>query len=166
MNGTKINQNIFHSFFLSFFFFLHPVYIQPGSYTARSQSFLLFDSTQESISSLLNVSKTKTKKDIGIRSICNTECWVIYMMYLKQASLVFQMVKNSPAMWETSVPSLGWEDPLGKGTATHSSILAWRIPWPEEPGRLPSVGSQRVRHKWMNFTFTFHLCLKHYGKYF
>ena len=69
------------------------------------------------------------------------------MMYLRQASLVFQMVKNSPAMWETSVPSLGWEDSLGKGTATHSSILAWRIPWPEEPGRLPSVGSQRVRHK-------------------
>ena len=70
MNGTKINQNIFHSFF----FFLNPVYIQPGSYTARSQSFLLFDSTQESISSLLNVSKTKTEKDIGIKSICNTEC--------------------------------------------------------------------------------------------
>ena len=64
-----------------------------------------------------------------------------------QASLVFQMVKNSPAMWETSVPSLGWEDPLGKGTATHSSIRAWRIPWTEEPVRLQSIVSQRVGHK-------------------
>ena len=56
------------------------------------------------------------------------------------------MVKNPPAMWETSVQSLGWEDPLEKQKATHSSILAWRIPWTEEPGRLQSMGSQRVRH--------------------
>ena len=55
------------------------------------------------------------------------------------------MVKNPPAMWETSVQSLGWEDPLEKQKATHSSILAWRIPWTEEPGRLQSMGSQRVR---------------------
>ena len=52
------------------------------------------------------------------------------------ASLVAQMVKNSPAKWETWVQSLGWEDPLEKGTATHSSILAWRIQWTEELGRL------------------------------
>ena len=56
------------------------------------------------------------------------------------------MVKNPPAMWETRVQSLGGEDPLKKGTATHSSILAWRIPWPEEPGGLQSMGSQRVGH--------------------
>ena len=56
------------------------------------------------------------------------------------------MVKNSPAMQETWVPSLGREDPLKKGMATHSSILAWRIPWTEEPGGLQSMGSQRVRH--------------------
>jgi len=56
------------------------------------------------------------------------------------------MVKNPPAVQETWVQSLGWEDPLEKGTATHSSILAWRIPWTEEPGRLQSIGSQRVRH--------------------
>ena len=62
------------------------------------------------------------------------------------ASLVAQTVKNLPAMQETSVPSLGWEDPLEKGMATHSSILAWEIPWTEEPGRLESMGSQRVRH--------------------
>ena len=48
--------------------------------------------------------------------------------------------KNSPAMQETQVPSLGWEDPLEKGMAAHSSILAWRIPWTEEPGRLQSMG--------------------------
>ena len=52
------------------------------------------------------------------------------------ASLVAQMVKNLSAMQETLVQSLGWEDPLEKGIATHSSILAWRIPWMEEPGKL------------------------------
>ena len=57
-----------------------------------------------------------------------------------------QMVKNLPAMQETQVKSLGWEDPLEKGIATHSSILAWRIPWIEGPGRLQTMGSQRVGH--------------------
>ena len=56
-----------------------------------------------------------------------------------------QMVKNLSAIWETWVPSLGWEDPLEEGIATHSSLLDWRIPWTEEPGGLPSVGSQGVR---------------------
>ena len=56
------------------------------------------------------------------------------------------MVKHLPVMQETQVQSLGWEDPLEKEMATHSSILAWRIPWIEEPGRLQSMGSQRVRH--------------------
>ena len=56
-----------------------------------------------------------------------------------------QTVKNLPAMKETWVLSLGLEDPLEKGMATHSSILDWRIPWTEEPGRLESMGSQRVR---------------------
>ena len=64
----------------------------------------------------------------------------------KRASLVAQMVKILPAVWETRVPSLGWEDPLEEGMATHSSILAWRIPWTEEPGRLHSMGSQRAGH--------------------
>ena len=54
------------------------------------------------------------------------------------------MVKNLPAMWETLVQSLGGEDPLEKEMATHSRILAWRIPWTEEPGGLQSMGSQRV----------------------
>ena len=54
------------------------------------------------------------------------------------------MVKNRPEMQETQVRSLGWEDPLEEGMATHSSILAWRIPWTEEPGGLQSMGSQRL----------------------
>ena len=55
------------------------------------------------------------------------------------------MLKNLPAMRETWAQSLGQEDPLEKGMATHSSILAWRIPWTEEPGGLQSMGSQRIR---------------------
>ena len=61
------------------------------------------------------------------------------------ASLVAQKVKNLPAMHKTRVLSLGQEDSLEEGLATHSSILAWRIPWTEEPGRLQSLGLQRVR---------------------
>ena len=57
-----------------------------------------------------------------------------------------QIVKNLPAMLETQVQSLGQEDPLEKGMATHSSILTWEIPWMEEPGRLQSMGSQRGGH--------------------
>ena len=67
-------------------------------------------------------------------------------------SLVVQAVKSLPAMQETQIQSPGWEDPLEKGMATHSSILAWRIPWTENPGGLQSMGSQ----KWgMTNTFTF-----------
>ena len=65
----------------------------------------------------------------------------------KLAFLVAQMVKHLPAIRETWVQSLGWEDPLEKEMATHSSTLAWKIPWTEEPGRLQSVGSQRVRQE-------------------
>ena len=61
-------------------------------------------------------------------------------------SLVAQTVKNLPAMQETKVQSLGQEDPLEKDMATHSSILAWRIPWTKEPDGLQSIGSQRVGH--------------------
>ena len=63
-----------------------------------------------------------------------------------RASLVAQRLKHLPAMQETWVRSLGGEDPLEKEMATHSSILAWRIPWSEEPGGLQSTGSQRVGH--------------------
>ena len=63
------------------------------------------------------------------------------------AALVAQMVKNLPAIQETQVRSLGWEDSLEEAMETHSSILAWRIPWTEEPGGLQSMGSQRVGHQ-------------------
>ena len=59
---------------------------------------------------------------------------------------VLQMVKSLPAMQESQVQSLGQEDPLEKGMATHSNIFAWKIPWTEEPGGLQSMGSQRARH--------------------
>ena len=62
--------------------------------------------------------------------------------------LVAQRLKHLPPGQETQVPSLGWEDPLEKEMVTHSSILAWRIPWTEKPGRLQSTGSQRVGHDW------------------
>ena len=64
----------------------------------------------------------------------------------RESCLVAQTVENLPAMLKTWVRSLGQEDPLEKGMATHSSILAWRIPWTEEPGGLQSMGSQRVGH--------------------
>ena len=70
------------------------------------------------------------------------------------ASLVAQAVKNLPAMQETQVWSLSGKDPLEKGMATHSNILAWRIPQTEEPGRLQSIGLQKVRHHWATNTLT------------
>ena len=72
-------------------------------------------------------------------------------------------VRNLPAMWKTKVWSLGWEGPLEKGTVAHSSILAWRIPWTEEPGGLQSMGSQRHGHDWVtNITQEEGICsLKH-----
>ena len=75
------------------------------------------------------------------------ECGVltIALEYFR-ASLVAQLVKNLPAMQETWVQSLSWEDLLEEGMATHSSILAWKIPWTDEPGSLQSIESQRVRH--------------------
>ena len=68
------------------------------------------------------------------------------LIYNIWASLMAQMVKNLPAMQETQGPSLGWEDPLKKRMVIHSSILAWRIPWTEEPGGLLSKGLKRVGH--------------------
>ena len=67
-------------------------------------------------------------------------------------TVLARMVKNLPAMWETQVWSLGQEDPLKKGMATHPSILAWRIPWMEKTGGLLPMGLQRVGHDWMTVT--------------
>ena len=72
-----------------------------------------------------------------------------FFWMLNGASLVAQIVKRLPAVWETRVRFLGWEDTLEKEMATHSSTLAWKIPWTEEPGRLQFMGSQRVRHDWV-----------------
>ena len=69
-----------------------------------------------------------------------------YPLQYSWASLVAQLVKNPPAMWKTWVRALGWEDPLEKEMAIHSSTIAWKIPWTEEPDRVQSVGSQRVGH--------------------
>ena len=74
--------------------------------------------------------------------------WVHAENGISKKPLSPRMVKSLPAMHETQVQSLGWEDPLEKGMATYSSILAWRIPWTEEPGRLQSMASQRVGYDW------------------
>ena len=86
-------------------------------------------------------SHQKNKLLIGKISKCIT---FLRLLDMSWTSLVAQKVKNLPAMQEKRVQSLGWEDPLEKGMATHSTILAWRIPWTVEPGGLQSVGSLRV----------------------
>ena len=73
---------------------------------------------------------------------------IIFHYRLLEASLVAQMVKHLSTMQKTQVRALGWEDPLEKEMAIHSSTIAWKIPWTEEPGRLQSMGSQRVGHDW------------------
>ena len=81
--------------------------------------------------------------DIGVHGFA----WIIVLSgHTPRTSLVAQMVKRLLIMWETQDGSLGWEDPLEKEVATHSSIFAWKIPWTEEPGGLQSTGWQRVGH--------------------
>ena len=81
-----------------------------------------------------------------LRTVFSSHLWYIYTLGWGVA----QMVKNLPAVWETWVSSLGQEEPVDKGMATHSSIHAWRIPWTEKPGRLQSMGLQRLEHDWAN----------------
>ena len=83
--------------------------------------------------------------------------WLLHVYHPLGDSLVAQMVKDLPAMQETLVWSLGWEDPLEKKMATHSSILAWIIPWTEEPGGLQSMRSKRVKHDWATNSLTYPL---------
>ena len=86
---------------------------------------------------------------------CETGCGVYFITYLlliSRACPMAQMVNNLPAMQETWIWFLGQEDPLEKGMTTHSSLLAWEIPWTEQPGGLQSMGSQRVRHNWATNT--------------
>ena len=77
-----------------------------------------------------------------------------YLLQYSWVSLVTQMVKNSPAMWETWVQSPGREDPLKKRKTTHSCILAWRIPWTEETGRLPGVCKELDMTDWLSLLFS------------
>ena len=89
------------------------------------------------------------EKNFDISSLTMTFVYIfITNLYKQRASLVAQRVKRLPAMRETWVWSLGWEYPLEKEMATHSSTLAWKIPWMEKSGRLQSMGSQKVRHDW------------------
>ena len=81
--------------------------------------------------------------------------FIKHMLYLLRTSLVAQTVKNLSAMQETWVWSLDRDDSLKKEIATHSGILAWRIPWTEEPGELQFMGQQRVRHNWATNTHSF-----------
>ena len=79
--------------------------------------------------------------------LLSADDWLcIFVLFAVVTSLVAQMVKHLTTMQETQVQSLGWEDPLEKEMAPHSSTLAWKIPWMEEHGRLQSMGLQRVRH--------------------
>ena len=89
---------------------------------------------------------------------CYTTKWISHMYTYIRTSLVAQMVKCLPAMQETWVRSLGQEDPLEKEKATHSSILAWKIPWTEGPGRLQTMGLQRVGHNWVTSLFHTYIC--------
>ena len=82
-------------------------------------------------------------------SWCFPDCESLIYAQKHRTSLVAQTVKRLSTMRETRVKSLGWEDPLEKEIAVHSSTLAWKIAWTEEPGRLQSMGSQRVRHDWV-----------------
>ena len=105
---------------------------------------------------------TNKKGQVGERQE-ELKLWM-YCGYIQTwVSLVAQMVKNLPAMWETWVWSLVWEDALEEGMATHLSILAWRTPWIEEPGGLQSMWSHRVRHNWVT-KHTFKCTLKSYLK--
>ena len=92
----------------------------------------------------------------SIRESIKADLCFLAMTYENLPSLVAQTVKRLPAMQVTWVRSLGWEDPLEKEMATYSSILAWKIPWTEEPDRLQSMRSQRVAQDWatsLSFTF-------------
>ena len=97
----------------------------------------------------MNTSQTSKVENNNIKgkNITSTNLIFLSLESLKEkASPMSQMVKNLPAMQETPVQSLGWKDPLEKGMAIHSSVLAWRVPWTREPGGLQSMGLQRVGH--------------------
>ena len=102
-------------------------------------------------------STVETKFSMPITQ-CSHGCDFYWFVWYMMSALVAQRVKNLPAVQETQVQSLGWENLLEEGMATHSSILAWRIPWTEEPGGVQSMGSQRIGHDWATNTLIYDAC--------
>ena len=108
-----------------------------------------------------HIIESSASTDVSVM-VCTVACmrepghfpWLMHHFHTFPSSLVAQMVKRLLTMQETRVRSLDWEDPLKKEMATHSSTLAWKIPWTEEPGRLHSMGLQS-RTRLSDFTFTF-----------
>ena len=95
---------------------------------------------------------------IGRWVLYHWDTWAWLKLFETEVYMVAQTVKNLPAMHKAWVWSLGWEDPLEEGMATHTSFLAWRIPWTEEPGR-SSIGLHRVGHDWSDLAHTQRLVL-------
>ena len=101
---------------------------------------------QDGVISHLEPDILECESQVDLRKHHHEQHSLMYVCGCFWAFLVAQMVKNPPVIWETWTLFLGWEDPLEKEMATHSSILAWKIPWTKKPGRLQSMGSQRVGH--------------------
>ena len=99
----------------------------------------------------------KRSYSIPLSTCANISLTIRVIQTLVLACLVAQIVKHLPAMWETQVQSLGWEDPVEKEMAIHSSTLDWKIPWTEEPCRLQCMRSQRVGHDWVTALHFRHL---------
>ena len=122
--------------------------IYKGEHRQRRHGILLKDTPLQE-EGCHGVETTIQSIGVKITILMTTSFNLSALAFMSMSSLVAQMVKNLPVIWKTRVQSLGWEDPLEKGMTTHSSILAWRIPWAEEPGRLQSMGLQRVGHDWV-----------------
>ena len=105
-------------------------------------------SAGEGIGYPLQYSGPENSMDYTVHGVAKSWIWLFFCGISYRASLVAQTVKRLPAIWETWVQFLGQEDPLEKEMAIHSTTLAWKIPWTEEPDRLQSMGLQRVGHDW------------------
>ena len=130
---------------------LNPCSPTRGATTMRTPSTTTRESPLAAMETKLS-QKKKMQSSFGMLQARSQSFMPLFL--LCKASLVAQTVKHLPTMWQAQVRSLGWEYPLEKEMATHSSTLAWKMPWTEERGRLQSMGSQRVRR---DFTFTFTL---------